>query len=108
MDLYPRDLPSTPDPKDLQEHHAPELERQLLLGGVVEMAAHRRACSRCARAPLVGERLHVFASAKGELEICDLCVGEARESRLGEPTRVERVPASERRLNVRRAPLPAA
>src|SRR5437016_11565191 len=28
--LYPSEQSRTPDPKDLQEHHAPELERQLL------------------------------------------------------------------------------
>lgn len=101
MAVDPRDPPSTPDPKDVQEHHAPDLERQLLINGLVAMAADRRACSRCGRSPLVGERLQVFAAARGELKVCELCVDRGGEGRLGEPTRIERVTAGERPLNVR-------
>jgi hypothetical protein len=103
MAIKPPDPPITPDPTDLQEHHAPELELQLLRHGLVEMVAHRMSCSRCGRSPLVGERLHVFAATGGEQKICDLCLDEARKGHLGEPTRVERVGAGERRLNVRAA-----
>jgi hypothetical protein len=101
--LYPRDPPETPDPRDLQEHHAPELELQLLRHGIVDMAADRMRCSRCGRSPLVGERLHVFAAAPEDQHICDLCLEQARKGRLGEPKRVERVGAGERRLIVRPA-----
>jgi hypothetical protein len=70
-----------------EERHAPELERQLLRSGVVDMTAHRRACSACGRSPLVGERIQVFAGKHGrERPLCDLCAPES-----GEPLRMERV-----------------
>jgi hypothetical protein len=70
-----------------QERHAPELERQLLRTSVVDMTAHRRACSGCGRTPLVGERIQVFEGKHGrERALCDLCAPEA-----GEPLRMERV-----------------
>jgi hypothetical protein len=102
MRTQPPEPPQTPDPKDLQEHHAPDLELQLLRRGLRGMAANRWACSRCGRSPLVGERLHVFAPQGQEQSVCSLCV-RAAEGSLGEPVRVERVRAGERPLNVRRA-----
>lgn len=70
-----------------EARHAPELERQLLRSSVVDMTAHRRACSACGRSPLVGERIQVFAGRNGrECALCDLCAPEA-----GEPLRMERV-----------------
>jgi hypothetical protein len=103
MRTQPPEPPQTPDPKDLQEHHAPELERQLLRRGLRGMTANRWACSRCGRTPLVGERLHVFAPQGQERSVCDLCLRGAPEGSFGEPVRMERVRAGERPLNVRRA-----
>jgi hypothetical protein len=103
MAVYPPQQPQTPDPKDLQTHHAPELDRRLLAREVRRMTAGRQGCGRCGRAPLVGERLHVFASDEGELGVCDLCLEPEREQRRAEPVRVDRVHAGERPLNVRRA-----
>jgi hypothetical protein len=103
MQIQPPELPQTPDPKDLQEHHAPELELQLLRRGLRGMTAGRWACSRCGRSPLVGERLHFFASRGREQTACDLCIKEAPEGAFGEEVRLERVRAGERPLLVRRA-----
>jgi hypothetical protein len=103
MRTSPPEPPQTPDPKDLQQHHAPELERQLLRRGVRRMVASRWACSRCGRSPLVGERLQVFAPHGDERSICDLCVNSAPEGSFGKPVRMERVRAAERPLIVRRA-----
>jgi hypothetical protein len=99
----PPEPPQTPDPKDLQEHHSPELERQLLRRGVRRMTSNRWACSRCGRSPLVGERVHVFAHQGEEQSICALCLKVAPEGSLGELVRMERMRAAERPLNVRRA-----
>jgi hypothetical protein len=103
MRTEPPDPPQTPDPKDLQEHHAPELELQLLRRGLRVMTATRWACSRCGRSPLVGERIHVFAPKGNEQSVCDLCVRGAPDGSFGESVRMERVHAGERPLNVRRA-----
>jgi hypothetical protein len=103
MPLHPPPPPQTPDPKDLQEHHAPELERRLLRRGLNKMAASRSTCSRCRRSPLVGERLHLFLSEGGEQRICELCLNAAAEGAFGDLIRVDRVRAAERALNVRRA-----
>jgi hypothetical protein len=103
VQIHPPDPPQTPDPKDLQEHHAPELELQLFRRGLRLMTAARPACSQCRRSPLVGERLHVFDSEGAEQAICDLCLRGSPEGRFGEPVRMERVRAGERPLNVRRA-----
>ena len=97
------DPPQTPDPKDLQEHHAPELELQLLRRGLRGMAADRWACSRCGRSPLVGERLHVFSSQGRERSVCALCLKTAPDGAFGEEVRMDRVRAGERPLNVRAA-----
>src|SRR5262245_18065369 len=71
-----------------EERHAPELERQLLRTSVVDMTAHRRACSACGRTPLVGERIQVCEGKHGrERALCDLCAPEA----CVEPLRMERV-----------------
>jgi hypothetical protein len=103
MRAQPPDPSQTPDPWDLQEHHAPELELQLLRRGLRWMAAGRWACSRCGRSPLVGERLHVFARQNREQCVCDLCVKNAPEGSFGESVRMDRVRAGERPLSVRRA-----
>jgi hypothetical protein len=103
MSVYPPSPPQTPDPKDLQEHHAPELERRLLRRGVKRMNANRWACSRCGRSPLVGERLYAFASDSAEQRICELCLNAAPEGAFGELKQIDRVRAAERPLNVRRA-----
>jgi hypothetical protein len=99
----PPEPPQSPDPKDLQHHHAPELELALLRRGVRRMSAGRWACSRCGRSPLVGERLHVFAPRGDEESICDLCVKSAPDGSFGDPVRMDRVLAGERPLIVRRA-----
>jgi hypothetical protein len=103
MRIYPPEPPQTPDPKDLQQHHAPELERQLLRRGLRRMTANRWACSRCGRSPLVGERLHVFARQGAEQSVCDLCLNAAPEGSFGERVRMEVVRTRERRLTVRKA-----
>ena len=99
----PPEPPQSPDPKDLQHHHSPELELALLRRGVRRMSASRWACSRCGRSPLVGERLHVFAPHGDEESICDLCMKKAPDGSFGDPVRLERVLAGERPLTVRRA-----
>ena len=100
QDLYPSHLPRTPEPTDLTEHHAPELERQLLRRGIRTMTACRGRCTRCARSPLVGERLLIFASDGREGPVCELCVRSLPEGALGQPVRAERVHASERPLRI--------
>jgi hypothetical protein len=103
MSVYPPEPPRTPDPRDLQTHHAPELERRLLRRGLRRMSAGREVCSRCGRSPLVGERLHVFGPDETERSVCDLCLAlEVGHSAAG-PLRTERVHAAERPLNVRGA-----
>jgi hypothetical protein len=102
LTMYPPELPQTHDPKEIQEHHAPELERQLLRSGVRKMATHRWQCSQCGRSPLVGERLQVFGEEPSERLVCELCLSTPGSAH-GEPRRTERVRAGERRLNVRRA-----
>jgi hypothetical protein len=83
----------------VEERHAPALERQLLRTSVLSMAAGRRACSRCGRSPLVGERIKVFVVRDGrERPFCDLCAADA-----GEPLRTERVWPVTRTLVLRRA-----
>jgi hypothetical protein len=99
--MYPHHASETPDP-DPQQHHAPELELQLLKAGVRKMSAQRSECARCRRALLVGERFQVFATTEGERQICELCLVDA-EGSLGEPVRTERVRVRERPLGVRRA-----
>jgi hypothetical protein len=101
--MYPPDASETPD-TEVQQHHSPELELELLRAGVRKMTAQRAACSRCGRSLLVGERVQVFAAAGEESQICALCLAiGAAESSIGEPVRTERVPAGERPLSVRRA-----
>ena len=102
LKMYPPGLAQTHEPPpEPQEHHAPELELQLLRNGVRSMAAGRWACSSCGRSPLIGERLQVFADGTTERLLCALCLAEAPER--GEPLRTVRVRAGRGRLNVRRA-----
>ncbi len=84
-------------------HHASKLELRFLDRGVADMVAARSDCSRCGRSPVVGERLGVYLTDSGrERALCDLCASKF-DGRLGEPVRVERIGAGERRLKVRRA-----
>ncbi len=72
--------------------------------GVEAMAAERRECSRCGRSPLVGELLRVFVNRQGKTRaICETCIADSPGSALGDPVRVYRVGASERRLSISRA-----
>jgi hypothetical protein len=98
--VYPSGTPQTPEPIDLQEHHAPELERQLLRRWVRRTTVNRWACSTCGRSPLVGERLHVYAPEGIEKAVCDLCLKSAPDRAFGELIRTERVRAGERPLSV--------
>jgi hypothetical protein len=93
-----------PEPdEEIEVRHAPELERQLLRHGVLNMSAGRCLCSECGRSPLVGERLQVFAGRHGaERAFCDLCLSEAGGPP-GEPLRMERVRPGERPLTILRA-----
>jgi hypothetical protein len=101
--MYPPQASETLDP-DPQQHHAPELELELLRAGVRKMAAQRPECSRCRRSLLVGERAQVFADGGSERYVCALCLAtEAEGSSVGELVRTERVRAGERPLSVRRA-----
>lgn len=50
-----------------------DLERELLRKGVGALEAGRHRCDQCGRTPLVGERLHVYERAAGELVVCELC-----------------------------------
>jgi hypothetical protein len=101
LTMYPPELPKTHDPRELQEHHSPELELQLLRNGVRSMAAGRWACSKCGRSPLVGERLQIFGDGGSERVICALCLSKVPAP--GTPLRTERVRAGGGRLTVRRA-----
>lgn len=78
------------------EHHAPELERQLLRRSVMALAAGRDCCDGCHRTPLVGERVHVY---DGGRTLCELCRHERREA----PLRSHAVHGSEHGITVRRA-----
>jgi hypothetical protein len=100
--MYPPDASQTPD-TEVQQHHAPELELELLRAGVRKMAAQRARCSHCRRSLLVGERVQVFAAAGGERHVCALCLATEAEGSIGELVRTERVRAGERRISVRRA-----
>jgi 1,4-dihydroxy-2-naphthoyl-CoA synthase len=101
--MYPREVSETPEPGP-EQHHAPELELELMRAAVRKMAARRPTCSRCARSLLVGELAHVFSAAGDERHICALClVTEVDGSSAGNLLRTERVRAGERPLNVRRA-----
>jgi hypothetical protein len=66
------------------------------------MTASRPGCSACGRAPLVGERVHALGSGRDERLLCDLCM-KSSPPRAAEEARVERVHASARPLNVKRA-----
>jgi hypothetical protein len=105
--VYPADVQRThtsaPGAEPETQHHALELELQLLRSGVLEMAARRAACDECGRALLVGERYHVFDAAGEERRVCALCVANASDGARGPSVRVERVWAAERRLTIRRA-----
>jgi hypothetical protein len=66
----------------------PDLERELLRKGVGAREAGRRQCSDCGRAPLVGERVHIYA--RGAV-VCELC----RPRRPQAPERSQVVPHTE-------------
>jgi hypothetical protein len=52
------------------EHAIGDLETALLRRGVDQRTAGRVKCRRCARTPLVGEKVHVYEH--GEV-LCELC-----------------------------------
>ncbi|HZO36272.1 MAG TPA: hypothetical protein VFB41_05280 [Solirubrobacteraceae bacterium] len=64
-------------------HVLSSFETRLLRKGVQRLAAGREDCADCARTPLVGEHVHVYADAT---IVCSLCraghAGEPEESRL--------------------------
>jgi hypothetical protein len=101
--LQPAPVPGLPEDTDLHEHHSPELERQLLRSCVHRMAAGRASCSACGRSPLVGERLLIVGSSRGERTVCELCLPYKPSDASVDVVRVERIPAGERRLTVERA-----
>jgi hypothetical protein len=78
----------------------PDLERELLRKGVGARRALQQHCADCGRAPLVGERVHVYE--RGAL-VCALC----RPRRRAAPERSHTVAHTERghtvRLRVRAA-----
>ena len=47
-----------------------QLERALLRRGMNERRASRKACARCRRTPLVGERVYLIEPGK---MLCELC-----------------------------------
>jgi hypothetical protein len=64
---------------------APSLERRLLQNGVGALAAGRATCRDCGRTPLVGERIHHYASGR---MLCELCRRRRREDPVSsEPVR---------------------
>jgi hypothetical protein len=64
---------------------APTLERRLLQGAVGALVAGRDNCRDCGRTPLVGERIHHYASGR---MLCELCRRRRREDPVSsEPVR---------------------
>jgi hypothetical protein len=53
-----------------------ELELALLRRGLSERLAGSERCGHCARTPLIGERMYVYASS---LVVCELCRALQRE-----------------------------
>jgi len=74
---------------------APSLERWLLRGAVGALVAGRATCRDCGRTPLVGERIHHYASGR---MLCELCRRRRRE----DPVSSEPVRSSEFGHAVRR------
>jgi hypothetical protein len=74
---------------------APSLERRLLQGAVGALVAGRAICRDCGRTPLVGERIHHYASGR---MLCELCRRRRRE----DPVSSEPVRSSEFGHAVRR------
>lgn len=72
------------------------LELRLLRRGVNDLSEGRECCSDCARTPLIGEQVHVFADGS---VVCALCL----PAHGGEPLRSERVRHSEAGHAVKRA-----
>jgi hypothetical protein len=75
----------------------PPLEKALLRRSVGEHETHRHRCAHCDRTPLTGEVVHVYATAAGELLVCDLC----RPLRRQAPARSELMHAPEHERSVR-------
>jgi hypothetical protein len=57
-----------------------ELELALLRRGVKERKAKRRACARCDRTPLVGERVYMIETG---VMVCELCRSGDADAPLG-------------------------
>ena len=81
-------------PRPLLGISEPDLERALLRKGVGAREAGGRRCADCGRAPLVGERVHVYP--RGML-VCELC----RPRHGAAPERSHTVHHSERGQTVR-------
>lgn len=75
---------------------AQRLERTLLRRGVGALAEDRSRCLDCGRTPLVGERVHLYASHEAGL-VCELC----RQLRREPPLATEIVRHTERGHTVR-------
>jgi hypothetical protein len=73
----------------------PDLELALLRKGVHALAAGRHHCADCARTPLVGERMYVYASGA---TVCALC----HPLHHGQPVHSQLVHHSEHDITVRR------
>lgn len=57
------------------EREMAELELALMRRGIDQRAAGQECCSRCARSPLIGERVYVYS---GERILCELCRSRER------------------------------
>lgn len=52
------------------DRNNPELELALLRRGMSERSANRKACARCHRTPLIGERVYL---PQDGVMLCELC-----------------------------------
>ena len=65
-----------------------DLERELLRKAAIALRDECARCADCGRAPLTGERIHVYGRA---VRVCELCRPLRRET----PERTERVRGGE-------------
>jgi hypothetical protein len=70
------------------EREMAELELALLRRGMDQRAAGQECCSRCARSPLIGERVYVYAPQR---ILCELC--RERERHAPDGSRLVHTPA---------------
>jgi hypothetical protein len=59
------------------EHDIEQFERLQLRRGIGALEADRDRCADCARTPLVGEHVHLYASVSGI--VCELCSALRRQ-----------------------------